>query len=79
MANESNLSGSHIRDARERKGMSIRDLADTPEIKALPLTGDDLVQIEAHEKAVCDFELIALAKALGVSGTSLLFGKDSPK
>lgn len=75
MAEKSNLSGPRIKVAREVKGLTLDDLADLTEIKNLPLSREDLRAIEAQEKELCDFELIALANALEVSGSSLLFGK----
>lgn len=74
---DTNLTGPRIREARENKGISEADLSELCQALEVELTPEEVSEIEAQTRIVSDFELIALAKALEVSGTQLLFG-DAP-
>jgi len=80
MESATNLTGPRIREVREAKNLSPTELAASCTDKEFSLSADDIENIENQKRSVSDFELIALAKALGVTGTSLLFDKgNSPE
>lgn len=77
MTPKKNLTGPQIRKARESKSLTERDLSDLCRKNDVELSPEEIEEIEAQSREVSDFELIALAEALEVSGTLLLFG-DGP-
>lgn len=68
-----NLCGAKIRQLREAAGMTIPEFAEFLETDGtLKLHRNILQRIETGNRLVSDFEIIAIAKALGVPPTELI-------
>lgn len=67
-----NASGENIRRLRERANLSQEKLAARLQLKGLPLNQKAISRIESGERVVADYELILLAKVLGVCIYDLL-------
>ena len=77
MTPDSNLIGPRVRAARLSNKLTESDLAKHCLKADVNLTAEEITEIEEQKRSVSDFELLALAKALEISGTSLRFG-DGP-
>ncbi len=62
-----NLLGVRLREARERRGWTQGDLARELQLAGWDLGRTGVTKIELRERCVTDFELIILARLLGVS------------
>ena len=72
-----NLSGKHIKSARDAKNMGQVELAAALEVEFdLKLTQSDISEIERQARGVKDFELDAIARVLQVSPLWLLRGDE---
>lgn len=70
-----NISGTNIRRIREEKEMHQVDLAAALSVEhEIELVQSDISEIERGIRGVKDFELVAIAKVLGVK-VSLLLGE----
>ena len=69
-----NLSGERVRQERERLKLSQEKLAAKLQLLGLDVTQKAVSRIETGDRVVADYELVALAKALGVSVEYLLNG-----
>lgn len=67
-----NASGENVRRFREQAKLSQEKLAARLQLKGLPLNQKAISRIEAGERVVADFELMLLAKVLGVCMYDLL-------
>lgn len=77
MAN-ANISGSRIKQARERLGLDQSDLAAALYVDfQLRLDQSDISEIERQKRGVKDFELDAIARVLGVTPEWLLRGEEN--
>lgn len=70
-----NISGTRIRQARMKAGMSQEELAVKLQLAGLQMGQMAVSRIETGKRLVPDFELPLLADALGVS-TDWLLGKE---
>lgn len=70
-----NISGERIREARIRAGLSQEELAIRMQLSGLQMGQMAVSRIESGKRLVPDFELLLLARALGVTTDWLLFGK----
>ena len=67
-----NISGSRIREARIRAGLSQEELAARMQLTGLQMGQMAISRIETGKRLVPDFELPLLAEALGVTANWLL-------
>lgn len=70
-----NASGENIRRAREKIKLSQEQLAARLQLEGLPIHQKAISRMETGDRVVADFELMLLAKALGV-GVDTLLEKD---
>lgn len=72
-----NISGRRIRLARQQKGIAQVDLAAALSVEfGIDITQSDISEIERGIRAVRDYELDAIAKALEINPLWLLRGED---
>lgn len=69
-----NVSGERVRLEREKLNLSQEKLAAKLQLLGLDVTQKAVSRIETGDRVVADYELVALAKALGVSIEYLLNG-----
>ena len=62
-----NLCGDRVREARARQKITQTDLAARLQVEGIALERDSISRIEIGTRFVADFELVILAKVLGVS------------
>ena len=62
-----NLIGEKIKEAREKKGMSQRELSEKMELLAVYTCRGSLSRIENGKRAVTDLEIAAICKILKIS------------
>ena len=62
-----NLCGDRVREARARQKITQTDLAARLQVEGIVLERDSVSRIEIGTRFVADFELVILAKVLGVS------------
>lgn len=62
-----NLCGDRVREARARQKITQTDLAARLQVEGIVLERDSISRIEIGTRFVADFELVILAKVLGVS------------
>lgn len=67
-----NLCGSEVRRLRRQAGLSQEELAAKIQLFGLDLTQKAVSRIETGDRVVADYELIYLARALGVDWAELL-------
>ena len=67
-----NIAGMQVRAARERAGLSQEQLAARLQLEGLNLSQKAISRIETGDRIVADFELLFLAKSLGVTVYELL-------
>jgi transcriptional regulator with XRE-family HTH domain len=73
-----NISGSRIKQARERLGWDQSELAAALYVDfGIKLDQSDISEIERQKRGVKDFELDAIARVLSVSPEWLLRGEDN--
>lgn len=74
-----NLCGERIRGSRKARIPAItqKQLAERLELEGVMLDRMAINRIESGHRFVADYELVAIAHALGVTVQWLLFGKDS--
>lgn len=70
-----NASGENIRRTREKMKLSQEQLAARLQLEGVPIHQKAISRIETGERVVADYELMLLAKALGV-GVDTLLEKD---
>lgn len=71
-----NLCGDRVREARARQKITQTDLAARLQVEGIVLERDSISRIEIGTRFVADFELVILAKVLGVSLEWLTGGKE---
>lgn len=69
---KNNISGERIREARQKQRLSQSDLAARLQIAGLIIERDSISRMEIGTRFVADFELMIIAKTLGVSVIWLL-------
>ena len=69
-----NIIGDRIREAREKKGYSQKQLSEKMELMAVYTCRGSISRIENGHRAVTDIEIDAISKILGVS-LDYLFGR----
>ena len=69
-----NVSGERVRLEREKLNLSQEKLAAKLQLLGLDVTQKAVSRIETGDRVVADYELVALANALGVSVEYLLNG-----
>ncbi len=67
-----NVSGERVRQEREKAKISQEKLAAKLQLLGLDVTQKAVSRIETGDRVVADYELVALAKALGVTVEYLL-------
>ena len=72
---QSNIIGRRIKLARERAGLSQKQLSDQLELMAVYTCRGSVSRIENGKRAVTDIEIDAISKVLGVS-LNYLFGRE---
>ncbi len=70
-----NVTGSQIKKLRTKAGLSQRQLSEKLELQAVYTCRGSISRIENGQRAVTDIELMAIARALGVS-INMLFSTD---
>lgn len=73
-----NICGERVRVAREKSGLSQEALAAKIQLKGHSLTQKAISRIETGSRAVSDYEIPLLAKALDVNLLWLLCISDTP-
>ena len=75
-----NASGNNIRRIREQKQWSQEQLAARLQLEGLPIQQKAISRMETGDRVVADFELLLLAKVLGVCRGELLEdGEGNPR
>ena len=72
---QSNIIGHRIKQAREKAGMSQKQLSDRLELMAVYTCRGSVSRIENGKRAVTDIEIDAISKVFGVS-LNYLFGRE---
>ena len=67
-----NICGARVKEARRRLGLSQIDLAARLQVEGVVIERDSVSRIEIGTRFVADYELVILARVLGVSVTYLL-------
>ena len=67
-----NLSGSRIREARQKLGLSQSELAAQMQVEEIMIERDSISRIEIGTRFIPDYELPAFSKVLNVSVAWLL-------
>ena len=67
-----NICGARVKEARKRLGLSQIDLAARLQVEGVAIERDSVSRIEIGTRFVADYELVILARVLGVSVTYLL-------
>lgn len=67
-----NISGTIVREIREKRQITQDQLAAKMQIEGIPLNQKAISRIEAGSRVVADYELKTLAKVLGVTVEVLL-------
>ena len=67
-----NIVGPVVRELREKQGLSQAQLAAKINVHGWDISRETLAKIEAQIRWVADFEIITLAKAVGIEATELL-------
>lgn len=62
-----NLCGDRVKEARARRKITQEDLAARLQIEGVTMERDSVSRIEIGTRFVTDYELVVLAKVLGVS------------
>lgn len=62
-----NISGSVLKDLRQKANLSQQDLAEKLQLLGIELTSKEIFKIENNSRLVQDFELFAFAKVFDVS------------
>lgn len=62
-----NIVGKRVEQKRKSLGMKQKDLLSKLQIKGVDINASGLSKLEGQLRSVSDFELVALADALGVS------------
>ena len=65
--NFKNISGTVIRELRQKANLSQQDLAEKLQLLGIELTSKEISKIENDDRLVQDFELFAFAKIFDVS------------
>ena len=65
--NFKNVSGSVLRDLRQKANISQQELAQKLQLEGINLTAKEISKIETNNSLVQDFELFAFAKIFNVS------------
>lgn len=71
-----NIAGLRIEYLRKEQGLRQKDILESLEMQGILMTGSVLSKIEGGHRAICDYELLAIANALGVSPDDLLGGNN---
>lgn len=75
-ADETNIIGPRVREARLRAKMSQKQLSEKMELMAVYICRGSLSRIENGQRTVTDIEIDALSKVLNVS-LDYLFGREN--
>ena len=67
-----NISGKRVKEARTKLKLSQENLAARLQVEGINIERDSVSRIEIGTRFVADYELLALAKILGVSPEYLL-------
>ena len=62
-----NISGSILKELRQKNNLSQQDLAEKLQLLGIELTSKEVSKIETNNRLVQDFELFAFAKIFNVS------------
>ena len=62
-----NISGSILKELRQKNNLSQQDLAEKLQLLGIELTSKEVSKIETNNRLVQDFELFAFAKVFNVS------------
>ena len=74
-ANGKNLIGERLRELRNEKGLSQRDLARELQLIGIDMDKNVITRIETNKRYVTDFEIQALKEIFGVSYDYLIDGE----
>ena len=74
-ANGKNLIGERLRELRNEKGLSQRDLARELQLIGIDMDKNVITRIETNKRYVTDFEIQALKDIFGVSYDYLIDGE----
>ena len=74
---KNNLIGERLKEMRIKKGLTQQDLASKLELRNIFSSQKKISRIEAGDRFVSDFELLAFSEILGVDVMWLLTGKES--
>ena len=72
---QNNITGERIKEARQKAGLSQKELSEQLETKAVYVCRGSISRIENGERTVTDIEADAISKALNVS-LDYLFSRD---
>ena len=72
-----NISGSILKELRQKNNLSQQDLAEKLQLLGIELTSKEISKIETNNRLVQDFELFAFAKVFNVSAD--IFNKNFNK
>lgn len=70
-----NIIGSRVKEAREKAGLSQKQLSDKMELLAVYTCRGSISRIETGKRAITDIEIDAISKILNVS-LDYLFGRE---
>ena len=73
-----NIAGEQVRSLREKYGLSQEQLAVRLQLEGIQVNQKAISRIETGERVVADYELLTLAKVLGVSAAQLLGEEAKP-
>ena len=74
---KNNLIGERLKEMRIKKGLTQQDLASKLELRNIFSSQKKISRIEAGDRFVSDFELLAFSEILGGDVRWLLTGKES--
>ena len=67
-----NVCGDRVREARQKQKLTQTDLAARLQVEGIIIERDSISRIEIGTRFVADYEIVVLAKTLGVTPTWLL-------
>lgn len=74
---EKNLISARLKQLREARGLSLRDLAHQLQLSGVDMDKNVITRIETNKRYVTDFELKSLAALFQVSYAYLLDGEEN--
>ena len=72
--NQKNITGGRIKQARQKAGLTQKELSEKMEVEAAYICRGSISRLESGERTVTDIELDAISTVLGVS-LDYLFGR----